>query len=70
MVSRKWLYSYRILLARLREGIDAPATRSADLNGVSEVAGPRSLPVNTELPESNLAEPALRLSAGGKIGSF
>jgi hypothetical protein len=67
MVSRKWIYSYRILTARLREGADAPTARTAGLNGGSAVAPPGSLSVNAELAEAKPAKPALLLTAGRKM---
>lgn len=69
MVSRKWLYSYRMLTARLREGAGAPTTRTAGLNGRSSAAQalPRPLAANDELAEANPAKPELLLTAGGKV---
>ena len=63
MASLKWLYSYRILTARLREGADAPtsltATGSAPLQR-------RQSSVNDELTQGKPAKPALLLTAGRK----
>ena len=58
MASRKWLYSYRILTARLRDGADAP------LN-VGSAAQPRLLSANAEA-EAKPAKPARLLTAGRK----
>ncbi|MGH9425459.1 MAG: hypothetical protein ACRD2L_04025 [Terriglobia bacterium] len=67
MVSRNWLYSYRILTARLREGAGAPTYRTSGLNGGSAGAQPRSLAVNDEIAEAKPMKPALLLTAGGKM---
>ena len=66
MVSRKWLYSYRILLARLREGMEVSTARSAGLSSGSAQTEPRPLPVEGDLGEAN-TKPVLRLTAGGKV---
>jgi hypothetical protein len=66
MVSRKWLYSYRILTARLREGADAPTARTAGFAAESAPPQPQQIPVNDQLTEGERAKPALFLTAGGQ----
>jgi len=66
MVSRKWLYSYRILTARLHEGEPTPASRVAGFDVASAEPQPRQISVNDELTESQPAKPALMLTAGRK----
>jgi hypothetical protein len=64
MVSRKWLYSYRILTERLHERGPVPATRAAGFALESSEPQPRQISVNDELTESQPAKPALMLTAG------
>ena len=66
MVSRKWLYSYRMLTARLHDG--APATsRTEGLAAESDAPQPRQVSVNDVLAEGDPEKPALRLTAGKKM---
>lgn len=58
MVSRKWLFSYRILTARLREGAVAPAARAVGMNGKPAAAQPRSAAIHADLTE---AQPGKRM---------
>ena len=67
MVSRKWFYSYRILTARLREGVATPANQRAGFATGSAAPQPRQMSVNDELTEGESAKPALLLTAGGKM---
>jgi len=67
MVSRKWFYSYRILTARLREGVAAPTTRTGGFTAGSAAPQPQEISVNDELTEAKPAKPALLLTAGGKM---
>jgi hypothetical protein len=63
MVSRKWLYTYRMLTARLHDG--APTTnRAEDLATESDVAQPGQIPVNDDLTVGEPEKTPLRLTAG------
>ena len=66
MISRKWLYTYRMLTARLHEGAPAPANQTAGFTVGSDA--PQSLQIsrNDELTESKPTEPVLMLTAGRK----
>ncbi|MSO21958.1 MAG: hypothetical protein EXQ58_01615 [Acidobacteria bacterium] len=64
MDSRKWLYSYRILTAKLREGTDSPKSPTASFAAESAPPQPQQIPVNDELTEGEPAKPALFLTAG------
>jgi hypothetical protein len=66
MVSRKWLYSYRILTARLHEGGPMPTRQAAGFAVGSAERQPQQISVNDELTESTPANPALVLTAGRK----
>jgi hypothetical protein len=66
MVSRKWLYSYRILTARLHEGEPMHASWSAGFDVGSAEPQPLEISVDDELTESQPAKPALMLTAGRK----
>ena len=66
MVSRKWLYSYRILTARLHEGEPMPTHQPASFAVGSAEHQPQQISVNDELTESKPAKPALMLTAGRK----
>lgn len=66
MVSRKWFYSYRILTARLREGVATPANRGANSAPSSAAPQPRQISINDEVTEGEPSKPALLLTAGGK----
>lgn len=63
MISRKWLYSYRMFTARLHEGTQAPTNRATGFAG-SVPPPPRQLSVKEELTEPRPTRPAL--TAGGK----
>ena len=63
MVSRKWLYTYRMLTARLHDG--APTTNGTeDLATESDAAQPRQIPVNDDPAVGDPEKAPLRLSAG------
>jgi len=66
MASLKWLYSYRILTARLREGADAPTSLTAGFTTGSAPLQQRQSAVNDELTQGKPAKPALLLTAGRK----
>jgi hypothetical protein len=66
MISRKWLYTYRMLTARLHEGEPAPANQAAGFPVGSDVPQPRQISLNDELTESKPTEPMLMLTAGRK----
>ncbi|MCI0423114.1 MAG: hypothetical protein L0387_06630 [Acidobacteria bacterium] len=63
MVSRKWLYSYRILTARLREGADAPSPLANSLTASSHQ---HPLSLNAELSENDPKKTASLLTAGAE----
>jgi hypothetical protein len=66
MVSRKWLYSYRMLTARLHDGV--PTTnRTEDLAIESDTPQPRQIPVNDDLAVGEPEKTPLRLTAGKNI---
>jgi len=67
MVSRKWFYSYRILTARLREGVTSPTTRTGGFTAGSATPQPQEISVKDELAEAKPAKPALLLTSGGKM---
>jgi hypothetical protein len=58
MISRKWLYSYRMLTARLHEGTQAPTNRVTGFVG-SVPPPPEQLSVRDELTEPRPTRPAL-----------
>jgi hypothetical protein len=64
MTTRKWLYSYRMLIARLHEGMSAPTHLVPDFIGGPDSEEPRQILANEELAERRPTLPAL--SAGGK----
>ncbi len=57
MISRKWLYTYRMLTARLHEEEQAPTNQT-------DVRQPRQISLNDELTENKPTKPALMLKAG------
>jgi hypothetical protein len=61
MTSRKWLYSYRILTARLHEETDSLTTQAE-----SSAAQSKPPSATAEPPEAKLAKQALRLTPGRK----
>ena len=66
MISRKWLYSYRMFTARLHEGTQAPTNRVTGFAG-SVPPPPQQLSVKDELTEPMPTMPTRpALTAGGK----
>ena len=66
MISRKWLYTYRMLTARLHQGEPTPASQTSGFAVGSDAPQSRQISLNDELTESNPAKPALMLTAGTK----
>ena len=66
MAPLKWLYSYRMLTARLRDGVPPSATRTAGFVSEPDVSQPRQGSVNHEPSEGKSAKTALVLAAGAK----
>ena len=66
MISRKWLYSYRILTARLHEGEPMSTSRAAGFTVGSDAPQPGQISVHDELTESKPSTPPLMLTAGRK----
>jgi hypothetical protein len=67
MISRKWLYSYRLLTARLHQGEPTPASQTAGFAVGLAAPQRRQISVDDELTENQPAKPALMLTAGRKI---
>ena len=67
MVSRKWLYSYRLLTARLHQGEPAPASQTSGFSVGLAVPQDRQISVHDDLTENQPAKPALMLTAGRKV---
>ena len=67
MISRKWLYSYRLLTARLHQGEPPLASQTADFAVGSAIPRQRQISVHDELTESKPSTPPLMLTAGRKI---
>ena len=67
MVSRKWLYSYRLLTARLHQGEPTPASQTCGFSIGLAAPQEREISVHDELTESQPAKPALMLTAGRKV---
>jgi hypothetical protein len=67
MVSRKWLYSYRLLIARLHQGEPSPASQTSGLSVGLAAPQERQISVHDELTENQPAKPALMLTAGRKV---
>jgi len=66
MVSRKWLYSYRMFTARLHDW--APTkNRTEGLSTESDMPQPQQILVNDDLAEGRLEKPVLRLTVGEKM---
>jgi len=63
MISRKWLYSYRMFTARLHERTQAPTNRATGFAG-SVPPPSQQLSVKEELTEPKPTKPAL--TARGK----
>ena len=66
MVSRKWLYSYRILTARLHEREPLPASQAGGYDVGTSEAQPRQISVEDDRTESQPTVAALMLTAGSK----
>ena len=66
MVSRKWLYSYRLLTARLHQGEPSPASQTSGSSVGLAAPQERQISVHNELTENQPAKPALMLTAGRK----
>ena len=66
MISRKWLYTYRMLTARLHQSEPTPASQTSGF--AVGVAAPqqRQISLNDVLTENNPAKPAFMLTAGTK----
>jgi hypothetical protein len=64
MISRKWLYTYRMLTARLHERNPAPANQTSGFPVGSDAPQPRQISLTDELTESKPTEPMLMLTAG------
>jgi hypothetical protein len=64
MVSRKWLYSYRILTERLHDGELMPTSEASSF--ASAEPKRQQISVDDGLTESKPAKPALMLTSGGK----
>jgi hypothetical protein len=64
MITRKWLYSYRMLTARLHEGMSAPTNLVAGFSVGSVPAQPQELSAKEELAERKPTMQALPI--GGK----
>jgi len=67
MVSRKWLYSYRLLTARLHQGEPSPASQTSGFSIGLAAPQERQISVHEELTENQPAKPALMLTAGRKV---
>ena len=67
MVSRKWLYSYRLLTARLHQGESRPASQTSGFSVGLAAPQERQISVHDELTENQPAKPALMLTAGRKV---
>jgi len=66
MISRKWLYSYRMLTERLHQAEPTPASQTAGFTVGSAAPQSRQISLNDELTENNPAKPAFMLTAGTK----
>ena len=66
MISRKWLYSYRTLTARLHQVERMPASRATGFAVGSTESQLRQISANDELTESEPAKQALPITAGSK----
>ena len=66
MVSRKWLYSYRILTARLHEREPFPASQAGGYDVGSSEPQPRQISVDDDRAENQPTGAALMLTAGSK----
>ena len=64
MITRKWLYSYRMLTARLHEGMSAPTNLVAGFTVGSIPEQPQQMSAKEELAERKPTRQAL--PAGGK----
>ena len=67
MVSRKWLYSYRLLTARLHQGEPRSASQTSGFSVGLAAPQERQISVHEELTENQPAKPALMLTAGSKV---
>jgi hypothetical protein len=68
MVTRKWLFSYRILTSRLREGGGAPTVRVAGMNGgpASTSTQSRSIDVSPAFAKTHFGKRTWLFRAGEK----
>ena len=65
MVSRKWLYSYRLLSARLHhQGEPSPESQTSGFSVGLATPQERQVSVHDELTENQPAKPVLMLTAG------
>ena len=67
MVSRKWLYSYGLLTARLHQREPNPASQTSGFSVGLAAPQERQISVHDELTENQPAKPALMLTAGRKV---
>ena len=67
MISRKWLYTYRMLTARLHQGEPTPASQTSGFSVGLAAPEERQISVHDELTENQPAKPALMLTAGRKV---
>jgi hypothetical protein len=67
MTSRKWLYSYRLLTARLHQGGPTPASQTSGFSIGLAAPQEREISVHDELTENQPAKQALMLTAGRKV---
>jgi len=67
MVSRKWLYSYRLLTERLHQGEPRSASQTSGFSVGLAAPQERQISVHEELTENQPAKPALMLTAGRKV---
>jgi hypothetical protein len=66
MVTRKWLFSYRILTARLREGGGAPTVQVAGMNGRPASTPSRSIEVSPAFAKAHFGKRTWLFRAGEK----
>ena len=66
MISRKWLYTYRMLTARLHQGEPTPPSQASGFAVGSDAPQLRQISLNDEPTENNPVKPALMLMAGIK----